>query len=240
MVFVSSTEHGNMHPNLDVDGSSAQDNFDAFCAQNGVDPSGLVGIRIDPKWEDGARVATEVGSHVVPGSVNPRERQEAHALIAPRDQGVFVLSGDCYPFVITADGHHAVGHIGWRSVDEGLMEKVIGELKSMGYSPESLLLHLGPGISAVSNVVRADEALQLSGPNASRWEGYTHQVADAVQLDMQNAIIDAARNSGIKPVNTTIDGRDTYMDPDLYSRRATVRGETGKPRGNHAFIVPPA
>lgn len=235
--MISSIENGNMRPNLEQDGLSAQANFDAFCESHGVSGEDYVGLRIDPAWQDGARVATQISPDVVPGSVYPYDRQPAHAVILPRDKGVFVLSADCYPFVLSATEHHAVGHIGWRSVDDFLLGKVVNEFLEMGYSPDSLLLHLGPGISAVSNVVHLDEATQLTGANVSRWEQYVQYVTDShVRINLSAAILEAARQFGIKKSNTTVDERDTYTDPQLYSRRATLQGED-KPRGNHVFIA---
>jgi copper oxidase (laccase) domain-containing protein len=239
IAMISSVFDGNMHPNLEADDSSAQDNFDMFCKKADIDPNDLVGLRMSPDWQDGARIATEIGGNVIAGSVECHQRQEAHAIILPKKVGGFVLSGDCYPVRLIAAEHHAVAHVGWRSVDDDLIPKLVQELNELGYNPDSLGLELGPGLAAASNVVPVAHANQLEGQNAKLWADHVKYLPDdMVGIDILGALMEQLNKSGINLAGAQIDGRDTYTDPQLFSRRAAKNGQ--KPvHGNHVFVAEP-
>lgn len=237
LATLSTVTDGNMHPSLDPEGPPAQANFEAFCRRTDIDHKGLVGLRIDPRWRDGARVVTALSADVVFGEVDCKKRERAHAVILGRDVGAFVLSADCYPFRLVSSEHHAVGHIGWRSVEDNLLGVVVEQLRTIGYEPGAMELEVGPGIAAESNVVPLNRASQLNGKNASFWLNHARNAGRGlVGINLFSAIIEQARAAGIKSTNITADIRDTYTDPDLFSRRASLAGDKAN-RGNHVFIA---
>lgn len=139
--------HGNMHPSLG-DPSSAQANYNAYCTEIDVDPSLLVGLRIDPLWEDGARVLdiSNSATSFKRGSVKTDDRLAAHAIIAPRSVGLFALSGDCFPVAINGETTRALCHIGWRSIRDSLVPTVIEMLKKQEPDTEVFDVEIGPGV----------------------------------------------------------------------------------------------
>ena len=238
-MIMSDISAGNMHPNLPWDEVNPQAQFDAFCNDNGIDSSTVIGIRVDPSWTDGARIATDVSPYVIPGSVNCDERQQAHALVVPKNIGVFMLTADCHPLVILGSEHHAVAHVSWRSVDGNLIGMLVDKLVDIGYEPQSLSAHLGAGIGKESNVRLVDETEQLlSDNNNTFWSNFAHHVTqETVQIDLPGAIVEQMKQSGIPHTGISLDERDTFSDPYLFSRRASLQ-EGLKPRGNQAFIAP--
>lgn len=237
-MMVSTISSGNMHPNLPHGETTPQENFDIYSDTVGVNSSEIFGLRIDPGWNDGARVDTSVGKLAIPGSVAVEHRHPAHAIVTPVQIGAFVLSGDCYPFKVTASEHHAVGHNGWRSSNDNLMGRVVGAFEAIGYQPSELEVELGPGISHDSYVVEAERTNFLK-IQAEFWRDFITQGDDhMVRIDLLGSMIKRMLDAGINYSNISIDPRDTYSDPNLFSRRASLDGL--KPRGNHVFVVPAA
>lgn len=229
-----------MHPNLPGGDVGAQANFDAFCAANKIDTSRLVGLRIDPLRETGADIAKHLTPNVMLGSVACAERLAAHAFVTAKDTGVFVLSGDCYPIVVSGTDHYAVGHVGWRSVDENLPGLLVRAMRNIGYTAPSLQVEIGPGIARESNTIPAIKARQQLGNAASFWNEFIEHAGDGmVSIDLRGAIQAQLQAEGVNVSSVHVDPRDTYTDPELFSRRASLAGEP-KPRGNHVFVVPAA
>lgn len=113
----------------------------------GLRSNALLGIRIDPLWQDGDRIADlrDNSNIFTRGSVLPEDRVPAHAAILPYSVGAFVLSADCFPLLLRANSCYAFCHLGWKSVRDNLVKGVVERLRTTGLT-EKLYAYIGPGI----------------------------------------------------------------------------------------------
>ncbi len=197
MLHTSSISDGNMHPSLSSL-PEAQANFVSFCDAVDIEHTTLVGLRIDPSWDDGARLTdlrTPVEDlQIARGSVAVTDRIPSHGVILPRRVGAFVLSGDCYPVALVGTDYQALLHIGWRSARDALLGRALDEIESSGNDlPHTI--HIGPG-------VHSDEKILQTLVNTA--------------------------TSRLPNAQLAVDGRDTYTSPVLFSKRAALQGQKAR------------
>jgi|GEM_PF-5070458 len=211
MLVVSTIAHGNMHPNLEPhDPALAQANYEAFCQEQGLTDSELIGLRVDPAWEHGDTLADLVANPsllqgITPNNVSPNLRLMADGVVLPATSGAFVLSADCFPVSLEGKEVSALCHINRKAMRDGLLQKTVRAI--LEYEPASNLeIHIGPGTNQSPRI-------------ATHIMGLLHE----------HSLLDRV---------VSIDPRVTCGSAELYSRQETLAGGT-KPRGNHAIIMPP-
>jgi hypothetical protein len=61
-----------------------------------------------------------------------------------RDLGAIVLTADCLPVALGADGAVAIVHAGWRGLAEGVLEEGVRAVRELGAAGEMVAI-VGPG-----------------------------------------------------------------------------------------------
>jgi polyphenol oxidase len=145
-----------------------------FGVRGAVGPSDLV----RPRQVHGCTVAVADAR----GAAIPAE---ADAIIACRpDLAVGILTADCVPILIAAEGGDCVAaiHGGWRGIAKGVVSATVSRLGAMGVPPEALWVVIGPHIGPccyevdepVVSAMRAAFGQDLKralGPSApARWK----------------------------------------------------------------------
>ena len=212
-LFTSEIVDGNMHPSLEACVGEAQSNFTLFCMKHSIEPTSLLGLRIDPTWTDGDRILdlTQKGIDLQThkrGSVAVEDRIRAHSIVFPKTIGAFALSADCYPVSIVSNTFAAFAHVGWRSARDNLIEQTIELLNGYTEKNEPYKVLVGPGIRFLSL--------------------------------LENSILSSIKRSvgNNRAVSLSTDRRDTFWSKSLYSRRNYISFATRyKPRGNHVTIL---
>jgi polyphenol oxidase len=126
-----------------------------------------------------------------------------------------VTVADCVPvFVAHPSGASAILHSGWRGTVAGISERAILRMKSLGYAPGDLHVHLGPAICGACYEVSADVARQLTGRDPGR----------PVTVDLRALIANRLRGLGV--ISLGISPFCTRCDNErFYSHRA---GDAGR------------
>jgi copper oxidase (laccase) domain-containing protein len=130
------------------------------------------------------------------------------------DAGVLLLVtvADCIPVYLVAPGR-AVGllHAGWRGTAAGILERGLAELERLGYSPASIVMHLGVGICGdcyqVGSEVMSGCGVPAPGPGPWR-------------LDLRRVLAERAGRAGVRQV-TMSPWCSAHHAPRFYSHRAS-------------------
>ena len=161
--------------------------------------------------------------------------------ILPKTLGCLATSGDCYTMLVQGSEHYAFGHTGWVEIEEGLVPVMVRKMRDLGYATSDLQGWIGPGIAQESYSLLTSRVMQLQRGNADFWKRHARFSSDheRVFLDLLGGLTEQAVESGIPLANIEVDGRDTFVNPELFSRRASQSVTDPKPRGNHAIVVIP-
>jgi hypothetical protein len=154
---------------------------------------------------------------------------EADALVT-RARGIAlgVLTADCAPVLLhdAAAGVVGAAHAGWRGALDGVLEKTVGAMESLGASRAALVAVVGPCIAQASYEVGPDF------PDAFR----DHEAADGCffepasrpghwQFDLPGYVVARLARLGLGEAVAL--GHDSYDEQDRFFsyRRACHRGE---------------
>lgn len=144
---------------------------------------------------------------------------DGHAT-AERDLGLLVLTADCLPVALAADGAVAMVHAGWRGLAGGILEEGVRALRAVGASG-AVTAAVGPGAGGccyeVGDEVRAAFA---DVPEAH----------DGRRLDLKAVAAARLRAAGVDAVHDT--GLCTMCaDPELFFSHRRDGGVTGRQAG---------
>ena len=159
--------------------------------------SGEAGI--PPSW---ATVHQVHGARVIEAE-EPGDLGEADALFTTRvGLALAVFTADCVGVVVQGTGGVGVAHAGWRGTLAGVVESLVGAMRSAGIEPE--VAFLGPAIGPCCYEV---------GPEVrERFEGFEATTRDGrPSVDLPGAV--AARLGGLSVERVggcTVDGPDTF------------------------------
>lgn len=104
-------------------------------------------------------------------SQQPSFEADGHALAAP-DMGAMVLTADCVPVVLGADGAVAALHAGWRGLAAGVLEEGVRALSDVGESGPVVAV-IGPCAGACCYEVGEEVHAVFTG---------AHRHGDAIDL----------------------------------------------------------
>ena len=129
-----------------------------------------------------------------------------------------VTVADCVPvFVVHPSGAAGILHSGWRGTAAGITERAVHRMRSLGFPPGELRVHLGPAICGRCYEVSADVARQLTGRDPGR----------SVTVDLRELIARKVRDLGVSAVS--LSPYCTRCDNDrFFSHRA---GDLGRQLG---------
>lgn len=211
MLVTSTISDGNMHPSFDTRTNEAQQNFSSFCDNQSIDLNELIGIRIDPAIIDADRISVSTDSEPFlenRGSVGVDKRLSTNALI---------LVGEAIDttgaFTIAADCFPV----------------------SVEGANSSTLLHVGR--TAVKSAI-IEKTLRIISDHDDINDLSVH-VGPGVNTFcrvLQN-IVQSCCDCGIGKGNIDIDGRNTFTNSSLYSRKASKIPFIKRPRGNQVSIM---
>jgi len=110
----------------------------------------------------GSRTATTGGDEAHPGAeiapdseAQPEIEADGQAT-ALRGLGAMVLTADCLPVALGANGAVAMVHAGWRGLAAGVLEEGVRALRDLGS------VHTGPGVGEEND----EEVVAIIGPGA--------------------------------------------------------------------------
>jgi YfiH family protein len=158
-------------------------------------------------------------------------RPEADASLTFQKNTVCVVqTADCLPVVFARKDASAVGvvHAGRRGIEIGLLEKMVSQLGN----PSSLMVWIGPGISAESYPVSA-EMHQAFLHNNPEWPFvFEERTLGQFHMDLQRIAKLQLLRAGIPTENISGAQWNTFTDPLLHSAR-----RDGENSGRMATLV---
>lgn len=135
-----------------------------------------------------------------------------------------IVTADCAP-VLFADREAGVigaAHAGWRGAHDGVLERTVNAMESLGADRNRIVAVVGPCIARQSYEVDDGFRTQFAEDDA-KW--FAAGRAGHWQFDLPGYILSRLSAGGVSQAEWI--GRDTYTDEaSFYSfRRATHRGE---------------
>lgn len=198
-------------------------NLDAFAADLGVEPEGLL------------RAKQVHGSHVLIAEDGTRELQgmaEADALVSTvLGTACAVQTADCVPILIAGpSGPVAAVHAGWRGTAAGLAAEAVRALVHLGVDPSTLVAALGPSIRPCCYQVdaRVRDVFVRSADWDAAEEGFVADGEGHWRLDPARINVRLLERAGVPPDQIHDSGLCTACDrARFYSYRAEGAG-TGR------------
>ncbi len=131
-----------------------------------------------------------------------------------------ILTADCAPLAIVADGAIAAVHAGWAGLEAGVVERAVDELRTI--APGPLRAVLGPCIHPARYEFGADPLDRLVARFGETVAGRAANGSPA--LDVPAAVRAALHAAGVDELDDV--GVCTASSPDFFSYRRD--GETGR------------
>jgi YfiH family protein len=128
-----------------------------------------------------------------------------------------VLTADCLPVALAADGAVAMIHAGWRGLAGGVLEHGVRTLRALG-ADGALHAAIGPAAGACCYEV-GDEV-------AERFPAWARR---ARHLDLKGVAAERLRAAGVAHVSDV--GRCTMCEPDVFFSHRASGGLTGRQGG---------
>ncbi len=112
--------------------------------------------------------------------------------LAPtKGYGLAVTVADCVPvFVAHPSGAAALLHAGWRGIAGGILGVALRDLRTAGFAPSDLAIHLGPAICGDCYEVSPDVYTTLTGRTVER----------PTTVDLRGLLAEQARASGVTSI----------------------------------------
>ncbi|WP_146585103.1 peptidoglycan editing factor PgeF [Puniceibacterium confluentis] len=163
---------------------------------------------------------------VVEISQPSEDRPRADAMVT-RTTGIAlgVLTADCQP-VLFADAHNGVigaAHAGWRGALDGVLERTIDAMESLGAERDRIAAVIGPSISQRAYEVGPEffDTFLSEDPQNARF--FANGTGDRLHFDLPGFGLHRLRLAGVAAEWTR---HCTYSDPDrFYSYRRTTHDQ---------------
>lgn len=170
----------------------------------------------------GGRVLMRCDPDAVSGPAPPEELEEADGQVTAR-RGIapVVLTADCLPVAVAAEGAVAMLHAGWRGLAEGVLEAGVGELRAVA-DGAALLAAIGPGAGRCCYEVGEDVH--------ARFASYGPMARNGARLDLNAIAREQLRRAGVAEIHDV--GLCTICSPaSLFFSYRRDRGVTGRQAG---------
>jgi polyphenol oxidase len=116
---------------------------------------------------------------------------DGHITLA-RGMGLAVTVADCVPvFIGHPSGAAALLHAGWRGTAAGILGVALRDLRTAGFDPADLRVHLGPSICGTCYEVSPTVHHTLTG----------RAVEVPTPVDLRQVLADAARGEGVRQIS---------------------------------------
>ncbi|KMJ58555.1 laccase [Bacillus sp. LL01] len=139
---------------------------------------------------------------------------------------------DCVPLYFFAPDHSMVGiaHAGWKGTVKNIAGKMIDKWKSEGINADSVLVAIGPSISAQAYVVDDFVADKVKDALSSETqEGFLKVVSKGqFELDLKRVNYELLLQSGVKEENILYSSFCTSSDDSLFFSHRRDKGKTGR------------
>jgi hypothetical protein len=165
---------------------------------------------------------------------------EADALITA-DRGVFLflLFGDCLPVIFFDPVKHvvALAHLGWKSTENKLAEKVLSELgKKYGSRLSDLTVALGPGIHKDSYCKGTGDWLGRDHNDLESWKNFSERLPDGrLAINLVGYNLKQLVEAGVSAENIEVSEMDTAASDRFFSHYRSRK--TGEKEGRSAAVV---
>jgi YfiH family protein len=137
-----------------------RETIDVRCLVRGYQVHGAV---VGQVFADGKRPGLGNVLEYEDGTIQPSFEADGHAVAAPK-VAAMVLTADCIPVVLGAQGAVAALHAGWRGLAAGVLEKGVRALREVGGGGDVLAL-VGPCAGACCYEVGEEVHTALGGPH---------------------------------------------------------------------------
>jgi YfiH family protein len=131
-----------------------------------------------------------------------------------------VLTADCLPIAVAAEGAVAILHAGWRGLAEGIVEQGIRAIRELA-AGRTLAAAIGPGAGGCCYEV-GEEVHAL-------FASYGEEVHRGANLDLKAIARDQLERGGVEEVSDA--GLCTICLPTLFFSHRRDRGVTGRQAG---------
>lgn len=202
-----------------------------FLEKNGVESKKTVVMSIENK-----NIIVDVADANSGKSVfDPEFSVTADALVTDRmETYLFLLIADCIPLVLSdvEAGVIALAHVGWQSVDQELIKKLVKHLADRyQLEPAKIKAYIGPHIHPESYIKETPQ--QADDP---RWQPFVKKVSDKDwQIDIEAFAKQQLLAAGIKEDSIATASEDTARDLDYFSHVRSKK--TGEKEGRFAVVV---
>lgn len=136
---------------------------------------------------------------------------------------VGVMTADCLPIeLIDRKGMLVFVHAGWKELLSEVLTRSVLEVRNQtGCKPEELLVHFGPGICREDYQV----GKEVSSLFARKYRGAITADGKKDLLSLAFIAREQLSHVGVPLGNITEDGRCTYEDESLFSRRRSIKAK---------------
>jgi len=127
-----------------------------------------------------------------------------------------VQTADCLPILIADKGKKVVSavHAGWRGTLNGILFKTLEKILTLGFSPEDLLIAIGPHIQARCYEVGEDLVEKLD--SSLRKEPFLTRSGGNFYLNLSALNIMQAKSLGVPEENIWVSGECTHCNSEKF------------------------
>jgi len=180
----------------------------------------MLAAQVGIPWQDflhGRQVHGNVVRRAVdaPSARRPIQEEDGQAT-GLRDAPALVLTADCLPVVLVAEGAVAALHGGWRGLAAGILEEGVRALRDCG-GTGPIVAALGPSARACCYEVGEEVHAHFSEPGARSGER---------NLDLAAIARARLRGSGVEEIHDV--GLCTTCTPELFFSHRRDAGRTGR------------
>jgi YfiH family protein len=202
-----------------------------FLLKTGIDLGQCATVRL--KHED--RIFTVTENNAGAGMRDLESAPEADALITKEmGIGLFLMVADCAPALVydPVKSVLALVHLGWRGVEEHLIQKVIMRMvRDYGSKIEDMEILIGPAIQKESYKFEVPPQKEFPG-----WESYIFKDSDNLyHVDFLSYIKDQLLELKIKEGQFSVSSIDTFSSNEYFSHRRSEL--TGEKEGRFAVVA---
>jgi YfiH family protein len=150
--------------------------------------------------------------------------------------GLGILTADCAPVLLAADGVVGAAHAGWGGALNGVLENTVEAMEKLGAARAGIVAAIGPCIGMKSYEVSVGfEKVFLAEDSFSECFFKSAAKPDKFMFDLAGYCAYRLARAGVRRVD--IKGVDTLANPEHYfsHRRTTLEG--GRQRGLQLSVI---
>ena len=163
-----------------------------------------------------------------PGPYIDRPKADAH-VTALADTGLAILTADCLPLLFCDPRAGVIGaaHAGWRGAIAGVIEATVSAMRSLGSTPDHIVMVIGPCIHQTSYQISPKLKVEITTRHKISETCFTADPSAPEKwlFDLPGFALQRGAEAGLNQMYDC--GLDTYDKDELFfsHRRATHRAE---------------